>query len=145
VPSFRFVSGPPWRRKLSELTPSPRFRSDPAEPSPSVSQLLGEVVAFAPACSFCLVHGGVGVVQDLRGAAQVVVFDHNDSDAGPDADCHVVDDDRFRQGRVESVGECVEVGVGDLANEQGDEFVTAKPGHHVVVSDRAAETLRRAP
>src|SRR6201999_317909 len=101
-------------------------------PSPSVSQLLGEVVAFAPACGFGLVHGGVGIVQDLSGAARVVVCDHNDSDAGPDTDCHVVDDDRFRQGRVESVGERVEVGVGDLTNEQGDEFVAAKPGDHVV-------------
>ena len=46
---------------------------------------------------------------------------------------------------MESVGESVEVGAGDLANEQGDEFVAAKPGDHVVGSDGAAQTLRRAP
>ena len=31
--------------------------------SPSVSQLLGEVMTFAPACGFGLVHGGVGAVE----------------------------------------------------------------------------------
>jgi len=44
-----------------------------------------------------------------------------------------------------TLGEYVEVAAGDLANEQGDEFVAAKAGDHVVGSDRAAETLRRAP
>ena len=58
---------------------------------------------------------------------------------------HVLDDDRLRQGRVESVGECVEIGASDLAEKQGEEFVAAKPGDHVVGSDAATETLRHAP